>query len=308
MNPHSNRFSQRNRKRSLLGFFNQRFFRSIVPVMLSGLCLFLVLSLHRSPAVAQGSAINQAKLAEILDSGQVFIQNKQAKVEDLAKLGQRIRTGDSRAQLLFNTGAVARLGKNAVLTVGDRCSKLKQGILLVNGAVNGCTASSVAGVRGTTYILEVDEKGQERIQVLEGEVTLNKLDPSIDPENPASQPKQWKIAQTNSLPNPLPGQNNPALPVGKPLPASNKPAVAIVIAAGQEVKIAGGQPGSVQQISQDDFTRILKGSLFDGFNLQLPGIDKIQSSFQGLFPGIPFPISIPGIPVPGIPGVPRSPF
>jgi len=257
--------------------------------------------------MAQGS-INQAKLAEILDGGQVFIQNKQAKVEDLAKLGQRVRTGDSRAQLLFNTGAVARLGKNAVLTVGDRCSKLKQGVLLVNGAVNGCTASIVAGVRGTTYILEVDEQGKERVQVLEGEVTLNKLDPKIDPENPASQPKQWKVSQSNSLPNPLPGQNNPALPVGKPLTADDKQAIAVVVSAGQEVTVQNGQPGSVGQISSEDFTRILKGSLFDGFNLQLPGIDKIQSSFQGLFPGIPFPISIPGIPVPGIPGVPRLPF
>ncbi|MGA7932652.1 MAG: hypothetical protein WCA35_03655 [Kovacikia sp.] len=232
--------------------------------------LLLVLWVQRSPVVAQSTPINQATITEVLDSSQVFIQNKQAKVKDSANKGQRVRTAEARAQLKFNTGAVGRLAHNSVLTVGQ-CARLRQGTLLVNGAMNGCTSSVIAGVRGTTYLLEVNETGEANIKVLEGTVTVTR---SSTPEN-----------GEESVEEPGSGVKQ------------NDAADELILAAGEKISVSSsGKPGLVEKLSQADFINILKGSLFDGFTTSLPGISKIQQSFQNLFPGVPFPIEFPGIP------------
>lgn len=136
-----------------------------------GLCLSLCLAQALSAQNNQG--ITQATVKEIIDGTQVFIQNQQAKVNDVAQLRQRVRTGDARAELTFNNGVVARLAKNSILTVGQ-CARLQRGTLLVNGAANGCTSSIVAAVRGTTYVLEVDASGKQEVKVLEGEVVVRR--------------------------------------------------------------------------------------------------------------------------------------
>ena len=132
-------------------------------LMLAGFCMAMMLEWLWNPTIAHSATIKQATLAEILDSNQVYIQNKQARLRDRATQGQRIRTGKARAQLNFNNGAVARLAYNSVLTVGQ-CARLQRGTLLVNGSVSGCTPSVVAGVRGTTYLLAVDEAGDTQVQ------------------------------------------------------------------------------------------------------------------------------------------------
>jgi hypothetical protein len=232
---------------------------------------------QRSPAIATQSPINRAEIMQILDSAEVYIQNKQAKVKDSANKGQRVRTADARAQLQFNTGAIGRLAHNSVLTVGQ-CARLQKGSLLVNGAMNGCTSSVVAGVRGTTYVLEVNETGEANIKVLEGEVTLTRQTETMPEEEateaPAAAPKQLPTEDMNP----------------------------VVLKEGEQVNVSPtGVPGAIDRISQDEFTRLLAGSLFNGFTIPLPGISKIQSSFQRLFPGVPFPISVPGLPIPRIP-------
>lgn len=238
----------------------------------------------RSIAIANQSPVNQAEIMQILDSADVFIQNKQAKVKDTANKGQRVRTADARAQLQFNTGAVGRLAHNSVLTVGQ-CARLQKGLLLVNGAMNGCTSSVVAGVRGTTYVLEVNDAGEANIKVLEGEVTVARptepMPEEVESEPPAAAPKQLQSEQMNP----------------------------VVLQEGEQVSVSPvGVPGVVEKISQDEFARLLAGSLFNGFTLPLPGLSKIQSSFQRLFPGVPFPISVPGLPIPSVPVPIRLPF
>jgi hypothetical protein len=71
-----------------------------------------------------------------------------------------------------------------------------------------------------------------------------------------------------------------------------------------------GAFGDVEKLSQQEFEAILTGALFTGFNIQIPGLQDVQSSFQSLFPGVPFPINIPSLNVPGlgIPGIPGLPF
>jgi FecR protein len=250
---------------------------------LIGMSLFLVLALLVTPLQAQ-TTINQAQIAEILDGSQVYIQDNQARVNDLATRGQRVRTGNSRTQLIFNTGAVARLSTNSVLTVGQ-CAQLQSGTLLVNGAVNGCTSSIAAGVRGTTYVIQVDEQGQEEVKVLEGEVTVTQQPAGLDSDAPPS-------ASPAS-----PSSDNPETPEAP-----------VVLTAGQEVSTRRGERlGAIQQITEEDFVSLLTGQLFDGFAGQLPGIDRIRNSFGELFPNASFPIDLPNLPRPRPPR-PRLPF
>jgi hypothetical protein len=325
-------------------------------------CTFLlILLVQRSPVAAQSSPINRATITEVLDSPQVFIQSKQAKVKDSANKGQRVRTAEARAQLQFNTGAVGRLAHNSVLTVGQ-CARLRQGTLLVNGAMNGCTSSVIAGVRGTTYLLEVDEAGESRIKVLEGKVTVTRSAPlTIDdeeptdasgagikqfrpsigpglptspiptpaqpdsstsisqPVTPSALPANPTPARNPNLPDPSLRSNDSILKVEAPQSTNKRPVLQvetaqtnaadeIVLAAGEKISVSPtGKLGLVEKLTQADFTSILRGSLFDGFTTSLPGISKIQQSFQSLFPGVPFPLRLPGIPSIPTPPV-RLPF
>ena len=72
----------------------------------AGLCIFALAAPQLAPVFAQTT---QATVQEILDGNQVFIQNRQASLNDVAQQQQQVRTGNSRTALLFNTGAVARL-------------------------------------------------------------------------------------------------------------------------------------------------------------------------------------------------------
>ncbi len=204
------------------------------------------------PLTAQSASITQAKVSEILDGSQVFIQNQLVAVNSVANQGQQVRTGQARAELTFNTGAVGRMNPNSVMSIGSQCTQLQKGSLLINGAVNGCTSSLVAGVRGTTYVLDVTDAGEEQVSVLEGEVSV-----------------------TPRLATP----GNPSVP---------KPTF---LKAGQRVGIGRDRRLSIaQQIPREEFDRLLSGPLFNRYQRQLPGRDKIQRSYGRLFPGRTFPL------------------
>lgn len=302
----------------------------------------------------------QATVQEILDGNQVFIQNRRAAVKDVARQQQQVRTGNSRTSLLFNTGAVARLSPNSVLNIGQ-CARLRRGSILVNGAVNACSASITTGVRGTTYLLEVDEAGGQQVKVLEGEVIVTRnAEPIKDeaedlPSEVNSQPAMIKpsIAKPTSAPidkskdlddssdfstssptsfpssgsNPInPRQIEPlkvdsanGQPIlrieGETTPNTNSQKTpqqdTVILKAGEKVAVKeDGILGVIQQITENEFVGLLNGSLFNGFTNQIPGIDKLRSSFNNLFPGVDFPIPIPNIPKPSLPmpSLPRSPF
>jgi hypothetical protein len=278
----------------------------MVLIFVCTLCLVLV---ARSPIAAQAPTINQAKITQVLDGAQIFIQNKQAKLNDSANKGQRVRTGETRAQLTFNTGAIGRLAHNSVLTVGQ-CARLQKGTLLVNGAINGCTSSVVAGVRGTTYVLEATETGETGIKVLEGEVTIARRQDQESDTEPASGSKQFSLPSIMpSLPIPEP-EASPS-PVPEPPAATDTtPANAneIVLKAGEKVNVSPtGTLGLVEKLTQGDFTTLLRGNLFNGFTIPLPGTAKLQASFQQLFPGVPFPVQLPSLPIPSVP-IPNLPI
>ena len=134
-------------------------------------------------AAAWGQTVSSATVTEVLDSPQVFIQNRQVAVNSVAQRQQRVRTQAARASLQFNNGAVARLAHNSSLMVGQ-CAQLNRGTLLVNGSLNGCTTTTMAGVRGTLYTLEVTEEGETMIKVFEGEVAVGQRTDAVDPDLP----------------------------------------------------------------------------------------------------------------------------
>ena len=331
---------------------------------LTGLCIFALATPQIAPVSAQST---QATVQEILDGNQVFIQNKRASINDVARQKQQVRTGNSRTALLFNTGAVARLSANSVLNIGQ-CARLKKGTILINGAVNACSASITTGVRGTTYLLAVDESGNQQVTVLEGEVVVKRnATPIVDEDDeqstdkptdkPTNKPTTQPTTNTKTPIKPSTQQPNvispttspkvkqftiptapikPVLPPtnpqqnGRPVdplngqPAKDKPILKIeqnsesvnqseevVLKAGEKVEInQGGALGIIQQLTANEFVGLLQGNLFQGFTSQIPGIDKVRSVFNGLFPGVNFPISIPSIPTPSIPipSIPRFPF
>jgi hypothetical protein len=334
--------------------------RKRLAFFLTGLCIFALAAPQIAPVSAQST---QATVQEILDGNQVFIQNKRASINDVARQKQQVRTGNSRTALLFNTGAVARLSANSVLNIGQ-CARLRKGTILINGAVNACSSSITTGVRGTTYLLEVDESGNQQVTVLEGEVVVNRnATPIVDEDDeqstvkPTDKPTDKPTTSTKTPSKPSTQQPNvsspttspkvkqfttPTAPVkpvlpptnpqqqGRPVdplngkPANDKPILKIeqnsqstnqsdkvILKAGEKVEVNPiGALGIIQKLTENEFVGLLEGNLFQGFTNQIPGIDKIRSVFNGLFPGVNFPISIPGIPTPNIPlpSLPSFPF
>ncbi len=244
----------------------------------------LALGLSNAPLAAQ-TAVSRGTISEILDSNQVYIQNNSARVNDVANRGQQVRTGSARAQVTFNTGAVARLSNNSALTIGQ-CAQLQRGRLLVNGAVNGCTGSITAGVRGTTYIIEVDEAGQAQVTVLDGEVVVTQQSDSSSGAAAGSAP---------SPPNgPLAGDAAQSPPSPAIAPSTQD---SVTLTAGEKLATRPGERlGTAERLSVEDFVAILTGELFRSFLEQLPGMDNIRSSFQRLYPSVPFPLGAPELP------------
>ncbi len=306
-------------------------------------------------SMAHGQTITSAKVQEIIDGTEVYIQNRQAKINDTAYAKHRVNTGNSRTELLLNNNAVLRLAKNSALTIGQ-CANLRKGSLMISGKLNGCTANMTSGVRGTTYLITINDNGKEEVKVLEGEVVVTRevkvsttnndplanLDDAPNLNNPQNDLQNFDFAIPSdkdkqftsgpSLPDPNTVNNRPMFPntYGDLFPKSNQPGgdalllredkkpiletrqprQEVILKAGEKVEldVAGGVLGAIQAMTQSDFEQVLRGNLFQGFQNQIPGFDKVRNTFQNLFPGANFPIAVPTIPTPSLPSLPSFPF
>jgi hypothetical protein len=223
-----------------LRIFTPRF-RRIFLGLLGGLCFVLLLGLPHRPAIAQ---INQARVREILDGNQVYIEQKQAVVNDLAQLRQKIRTaGTSRAGLTFNNGAAGRLGRNASLIVGQ-CVEVERGQLVVSGPANGCLSGFSVAVQGTMYVMERDPENKEKLgtfTVLEKAVQIKKQD-------------------------------------------ADETVVPTRVNQGQRVSILpNGELGPIENITPEEFADTLNGPLFEGYQEPLPTQSNLQGVCQTLY-------------------------
>lgn len=128
-----------------------------------GACL-----LGSSVTPSRAATFEQATIRRVVEGNQVFIDGRNAKVNDVARSGQQLRTGNARAELLFDRRATAFMGKSSVITLGNTCFRLSNGSVLVSGPQKACLGSKVLGVRGTTYALSRSSDGSYDLFVLEG--------------------------------------------------------------------------------------------------------------------------------------------
>ncbi|OLP19062.1 hypothetical protein BST81_07555 [Leptolyngbya sp. 'hensonii'] len=226
-------------------------------------------------APGQAAEVTRAEITKILDSPQVYIQEHPAKLKDIARSGERVRTAQARAQLTFNTGAIARLTANSSLTVNTQCAQLRQGIILVSGAVNVCTQTIVTGVRGTTYTIEADDQKQITvIKVYEGKVMVSPLPAATDD-------RKALFRSTNFLlrSQPLMAQN----------PSAPKQVAAFTLNEGEEAIIDLSQGKVTQQNmswSKEYQEELLEGPFLKGYTEPLPTRQNLYDAIQRLFPGM----------------------
>jgi hypothetical protein len=300
-----------------------------------GLLATLVIGgMFHNPVLGQNNIA--ATITEILDSPQVYIQNRQVEVDSVAQRQQQVRTGNARAALQFTSGAVARLAHNSSLVVGQ-CAYVSQGTMLVNGAMDGCSTSVQAGVRGTLYTLEVTEDGQTVIRVFEGEVTVQRLadatpssDPSPDqspdegtapaPENADDMPPVPVPDESLSDPNAQTRWLKPRAADAPLVPLSANVALvketdnpetetvdltddsSVTVAEGQQLTFREGEDQArIRRLTAREFIDLLDGPLVNGFTTNLPGLADLRDAFRRLFPNVPLPSAFPGISIPSIP-------
>jgi hypothetical protein len=168
--------------------WQQGHFRQIIYGFLIGLCL-VMMGVVLSPAQAQ---ISQATVTEILDGNQVFIQGRQANINNIAGAGQQVSTRISRAGLRFNNGAAGRLRSNTSLIIGQ-CIQIQQGGIVASGPANACIGSVRVATRGTTFVAELDAENNYNLQVLEGSIAVSPTN------NPAQNPADLMIRQGEKI-------------------------------------------------------------------------------------------------------------
>ena len=220
----------------------------------------LALGMALSTALATGGAPPgvaappgpAATVQEILDGNQVYIEQRQARVRDGARVPDRLRTGNSRAQLGFLAGGTARINRFSQLKLGTSCFFLTKGQVLVSGPQNGCTRSSRLSVRGTNYVINLSETGAAELSVLEGKVLVEALSQGV-----------------------LPAQARPTAVFG-----------------GNRVNLAAdGSVSDRRRLSAAEVAAILNGPLFQGFLSPLSAQQALQNFLQRAYPSLNSPLA-----------------
>ncbi|MCT0230329.1 FecR family protein [Synechococcus sp. CS-1324] len=131
-------------------------------------------------------ASETARVVEILDGRELFIDARQAEINQTALSPQQLNTRNSRAHLTFRSGATARLNRFTQLRLGRSCFLLTKGQVLVSGKQSGCTKSLRLSSRGTTFIISVNADGSTDVMVLEGVVEAEHLQNAAPFEQPSN--------------------------------------------------------------------------------------------------------------------------
>ncbi|MFM7314376.1 MAG: iron dicitrate transport regulator FecR, partial [Cyanobium sp.] len=157
------------------------------------------------------------------------------------------------------------LNRFSVLRLGSSCFLLEKGQILVSGKQNGCTRSARLSVRGTNYLVEVQEDGSSEISVLEGSV---EVEPLKDGE-----------------------------PTGQP--------ATTVEAGNRLRLSAAGVVLTLLRLGASDYSSILAGPLFAGFTSPLPAFSSLESYIRSTVPGVSLPGLPAAPAVPLLPSIPR---
>ncbi len=198
------------------------------------------------PSGSVASPAGSAVVQEILDGLELFIERRQAHVQEQAFTPELVRTQQSRGQLGFAGGAAGRLNRFTQLRLGSTCFLLSSGQILVSGQQNGCTRSSRLSTRGTNYLITLLDGGEQEVAVLEGSVELQPL------------------ADGRPL-------------AGAPILVAGGTRVRL----SSQGALLGQRP-----LTADDYAAILRGPLFEGFTAPLPGMAALEAFVQRRFPGV----------------------
>ena len=217
----------------------------------------LVLLLAAGASAPAWSA-ESATVQEILDGKELYIDQKQAAVKERASAPQTLSTKNSRGQLAFSGGAAGRINRFSLLRLGSSCFLMEKGQILVSGKQNGCTRSARLSVRGTNYLIEVQDDGTAELSVLEGAV---EVEPLKDGEPTGQPPTTVEAGQKVTL-------------------------------------SAEGVILTLLQLTAGDYSGILGGPLFSGFSSPLPGFAALESYIRSSVPGVSLPgvPSVPSVP------------
>jgi hypothetical protein len=199
-----------------------------------------------SPPALQAAPRPDARVQEILDGNELYVDKKQAKVNQLTYRPELISTKQSRGSLAFSTGAQARISKNSQLRLGADCAQLTQGQMLISGKQNTCIGSVKMSVRGTHYLVEVMEDGSTEVAVLDGQMSFG------------------------------PSGSGSVLREGSPKFAQRE-----VLRFAPD-----GELLSRRCMVAADYQRYLAGDLIKGFFFPLPMVQKLVSSLSLNVPGV----------------------
>ncbi len=187
-----------------------------------------------------------AVVRQILGGEELYIEQRQAHVNEPAYIPERIHTRNTRAQLGFANGAAGRLNRFSQLRLGSSCFLLREGEVLVSGKQSGCTSSSRLSTRGTNYLLTLLESGEAEVTVLEGVVEVQRL---------------------------VAGQ------------ATGEQAIAVE-GGNRVRLSAEGTLVWQRALTAAEYAAILRGPLFEGFTEPLPGLPALETFLQRRFPGV----------------------
>lgn len=196
-----------------------------------------------SPAIA--SSRPDARVQEILDGNEMYIDQVQARVNQLAYRPELVSTGNSRGSLALSSGAQARLNRNSQLALGRDCGRLQQGQVLISGKQDICVGSIRMSVRGTHYIVEVLEDDATEVAVLDGLLVFSPSGPGAGPA--------------------------PVVPV-----SANREVLRFA---------ADGTLLSRRCLVGSDYRHYLGGDLIQGFFFPLPQVQQLSSSLLTWVPG-----------------------
>lgn len=183
---------------------------------------------------------------EILDGNEMYVDSKRASVRTKAVSPQLISTAKSRGQILFNNGAIGRINRDSQMRLGKSCFFLQKGEILVSGKQNGCTQSARLSVRGTSYILTINDSGDTEVTALEGLVDIETGDISLD-----------RIKERTSLKS---GQRLLISPAG------------IILEA--------------LMLTPEALSDIANGPLFEGFLAEPPRLEQLKQLLQNTAPQV----------------------
>ncbi len=204
-------------------------------------------------------AAESAVVQEILDGNELYIDGQMAKVKEKASAPQKMSTQNSRGQIRFESGAAGRLNRFSQLKLGQGCFLIEKGQILVSGKQSGCTRSARLSVRGTNYLIDVNDAGESEISVLEGSVEVEPLREGEPTGQPAT-----------------------TVEAGQRLRLSAKGVVMAILA-----------------LTVGDYNNILGGPLFQGFRVPLPAYGSLEGYLRSRVPGVNLPsvpVSPPSLP------------